>query len=73
MKDGTKFDEMNKQAITQYFQILHKEEEETKYQGTTKAEGSVRGNGGRAASETHRGNYKNRHDNHSHTCHEQSS
>ena len=30
MTAGKKFDEMNKEAITQYFQILHKEEEETK-------------------------------------------
>ena len=38
MKDGKKFDEMNEEAITQYFQILHKEEEETKSRGTPKAE-----------------------------------
>ena len=30
MKDGKKFDEINEEAIMQYFQILHKEEEETK-------------------------------------------
>ena len=73
MKDGKKFDEMNKEAITQYFQILHKEEEETKSRGPPKAEGSARGNGGCTASKTSRGSHKNKYDNLSNTRRERSS
>ena len=40
---GKNFDQMSEEDITKYFQILHREEEETKPQGTSKAEGDVRG------------------------------
>ena len=68
-----KFEEMSKEDITQYFQILHREEEETKPRGTLRTEGKSRGTGGHATNENRRGSGRNKNDSHSHTCHELSS
>ena len=67
------FDEMSEENITQYFQILHREEEETKPKGTLKAEGNVKGTGGHTTSKTRRDRHRTRNDIRSHTHHERSS
>ena len=66
MKDSKKFDEMNKEAITQYFQIPHREKEETKPKGTSRAEGNVKGTGGHSASKTCQDRQRIKNDNRSH-------
>ena len=70
---GKVFNHMNEEEITQFFQILHREEEETKPKGTSKAEGYVKGTGNHATSKTHKDNYKARNNNNSCTHNDQSS
>ena len=63
---GKKFEEMNKEEFTQYLQILHMEEKETKPRGTSRTEGNARGSGGHATNETHKGSRRNESDSHTH-------
>ena len=56
---GKIFEQMSKEDITQYFQILNREEEETKPRGTLRTEGNSRGTGGHATNENHRGSRRN--------------
>ena len=45
---------MSEEDITQYFLILHRDEEDAKTKSALKTESSVKGNGRHTANETHR-------------------
>ena len=73
ISNGKIFEQMSEEEITQYFQILHRDEEETKPKSVSKVESTSKGAGGHIASETCRENHKTSNSNNSCTRHGKSS